>query len=94
MVDWLLDAGETVLRILLHPFMLLVLCVVVIFACIEWQSRAIDGECARMMMLARTNRDTLDVRIACSRLHSDANTATAISIGAGIVAGSNAARVK
>lgn len=92
MMDWLLELWDAALRVIFHPLVFCALVAVLLLALVEWNSRSIDGECARMMTFARASRDSLDVRMACNRLHSDAATATAIGIGAGIVAGSSAAR--
>lgn len=92
MIDWLIDAVEVLVRFLLHPVTFFVGVVIVIVLVIKAQGRSIDRECASMMTLARTTRDTLDVRIACGKLRSDQNTANAIGFGAGAVAGSAAGR--
>lgn len=56
------------------------------------ESQALTDECNSMMQMARSSRDSLDVRIACNKMRSDWETRIAISAAAGVVAGSNASR--
>lgn len=75
-----------------HPVTIVVLAIVALVGLIAMQSVAMDGECANMMRLAHSSRDSLDAKIACNKMHSDAATANAVAIGAGLVAGSAASR--
>lgn len=68
-----------------------VISIVLLFGLLVWaskkQTEAIDQECASMLTLARTPRDTLDVRIACNKMHDDAAMRAAV-IAAGSLAAS------
>lgn len=82
MLNWLFD----------RPYVLVGGLVVLIVGCLWLSSRDVDRRCGEVMALARTSRDSLDAKMACERIASDASRDMAIGFGAGIVAGSNAAR--
>ena len=85
MLDWLFDTGwgfATMFAII----------ILAIFLLVREQSKSLDRECADMMTYARTSRDSLDARLACSKLKSDAANANAIAFSIGLAAGSNASR--
>lgn len=80
--DWIYD----------HLGWLVVAGLIALVALIWMDVRSMDRECQHMMQLARSPRDSLDARIACNKMQSDAATAFAIGAAAGAIAGSSGRR--
>lgn len=79
-VDWLFD----------HPLALLILGLLLIGGAAYETQRESARRCAGIMALARTHADSLNAKIACENIASDANRDLTIGISAGIIAGSAA----
>jgi hypothetical protein len=64
---------------------------VVALAVLLWSMDvSLKARCGEVMALARSPRDSLDAKIACEKMVSDANTAIAIGAASGAAAGAMA----